>query len=115
VQDWRKVTDAVHGAGGRVFVQLMHTGRVSHPLDMPAGSRILAPSPIALSSKMWTDGQGERPYPVPQEMTEEDIRMTIDEYVRSAELAMEAGFKFKYPELRAALEAVIQGESYESG
>jgi N-ethylmaleimide reductase len=59
---------------------------------MPAGSRILAPSPIALSSKMWTDAQGEQPYPVPQEMTEEDIRMTIDEYVRSAKLAMEAGF-----------------------
>jgi N-ethylmaleimide reductase len=92
VQDWRKVTDAVHGAGGRIFVQLMHTGRVSHPLNMPGGSRILAPSPIALSSKMWTDAQGEQPYPVPQEMTEEDIRMTIDEYVRSAKLAMEAGF-----------------------
>ena len=92
VQDWRKVTDAVHEAGGRIFVQLMHTGRVSHPLNLPAGSRILAPSPIALSGKMWTDAEGEQPYPVPEEMTESDIRMTIGEYVRSAELAVEAGF-----------------------
>ena len=92
VQDWRKVTDAVHRAGGRIFVQLMHTGRVSHPLNMPAGSRILAPSPIALSGKMWTDAQGEQPYPVPEEMTEADIQTTIAEYVRSAALAIDAGF-----------------------
>lgn len=92
VQDWRKVTDAVHRAGGLIFVQLMHTGRVSHPLNMPAGSRILAPSPIALSGKMWTDAQGEQPYPVPQEMTEADIKMTIAEYVQSAALAIHAGF-----------------------
>jgi N-ethylmaleimide reductase len=92
VQGWRKVTDAVHQAGGRLFVQLMHTGRVSHPLNMPAGSRILAPSPIPLSGKIWTDAQGEQPYATPQEMTETDIRETIAEYVRSAELAIEAGF-----------------------
>lgn len=92
VQDWRKVTDAVHQAGSRIFVQLMHTGRVSHPLNMPAGSRILAPSPIALSGKMWTDAQGEQPYPVPAEMTEPEILTTIAEFVRSATLAIEAGF-----------------------
>ena len=92
VQDWRKVTDATHKAGGRIFVQLMHTGRVSHPLNMPKGSRILAPSPIALSGKMWTDAQGEQPYPVPWEMTEADIQTAIAEYVHSAALAMDAGF-----------------------
>ena len=92
VHDWRKVTDAVHEVGGRIFVQLMHTGRVSHPLNMPPKSRILAPSPIALSGKMWTDVHGEQPYPVPEEMTETDIKVTIAEYVRSAELAIDAGF-----------------------
>ena len=92
VQDWRKVTEAVHKAGGRIFVQLMHTGRVSHPLNMPAGSRILAPSPIALTGKVWTDQQSEQPYPRPTEMTEAEIHLTIAEYVRSAELAIEAGF-----------------------
>ena len=92
VQGWKKVTDAVHGAGGRIFVQLMHTGRVSHALNMPAGSRILAPSPIALGGKVWTDAQGEQPYPVPAEMSEADIRTTLAEYVRSAALAIGAGF-----------------------
>ena len=92
VQDWSKVTNAVHRAGGRIFVQLMHTGRVSHPLNMPAGSRILAPSPIALSGKMWTDAQGEQPYPAPEEMTEADIQATLAEYLHSAALAIEAGF-----------------------
>ncbi len=92
VQDWHKVTDAVHLAGGRIFVQLMHTGRVSHPLNMPAGSRILAPSPVALSGKMWTDAQGEQPYPVPVEMTMDDIQSAIAEYVHSAALAIDAGF-----------------------
>lgn len=92
VKDWRKVTDAVHRAGGRIFVQLMHTGRVSHPLNMPAGSRIIAPSAIALSGKMWTDAQGEQPYATPGEMNEADIRATIGEYVRSAALAIDVGF-----------------------
>src|SRR5512141_498596 len=42
VQGWKKVTDAVHAKGGKIFVQLMHTGRVSHPANMPAGSKVLA-------------------------------------------------------------------------
>jgi len=92
VKDWHKVTDAVHLAGGRIFVQLMHTGRVSHQLNMPVGSRILAPSPVALAGKMWTDAKGEQPFPAPAEMTEVDIKSTIAEFVKSAALAIEAGF-----------------------
>jgi N-ethylmaleimide reductase len=92
VQGWRQVTDAVHKAGGRIFVQLMHTGRVSHPLNMSQGARILAPSAVALQGKMWTDASGEQPYPVPQSMTEAEIKTTIEEYRRSSELAVEAGF-----------------------
>jgi N-ethylmaleimide reductase len=92
VQGWRQVTDAVHKAGGRIFAQLMHTGRVSHALNMPQGARILAPSAVALAGKMWTDAQGEQPYPVPMAMTEADIKATVEEYGRSAELAVEAGF-----------------------
>ncbi|MEI6972674.1 MAG: alkene reductase [bacterium] len=92
VQAWHKVTDAVHKAGGRVFVQLMHTGRVSHALNMPAGSRIMAPSPVALEGKMWTDAQGEQPYPTPAAMSEADIQATIAEYTKSSALAVDAGF-----------------------
>lgn len=89
---WRKVTDAVHKKGGKIFVQLMHTGRVSHPLNMPANTRILAPSAIALKGEVWTDQEQMQPYPVPQEMSHEDIQNAIAEYVKSAKLAVEAGF-----------------------
>ena len=44
VQGWRRVTDGVHQADGKIFVQLMHTGRVSHPANMPVDARVLAPS-----------------------------------------------------------------------
>jgi N-ethylmaleimide reductase len=92
VEAWSKVTEAVHERGGTIFVQLMHTGRVSHPDNMSAGSHILAPSPLALSGEMWTDQNGLQPYPTPSEMSEDDIASTVQEYAKSAKLAIEAGF-----------------------
>jgi len=92
VQGWRRVTDGVHAAGGKIFVQLMHTGRVSHPANMAAGTRIVAPSAVALAGDMWTDSNGMQPYPVPGEMSEEDIATAIAEYANAAKRAIEAGF-----------------------
>jgi N-ethylmaleimide reductase len=92
VAGWRGVTDAVHSRGGRIFVQLMHTGRVSHPLNLPAGARVLAPSAIGLSGAIWTDQEQMQPYPVPEALTAAEIQSTIGEYVASARLAIEAGF-----------------------
>ncbi len=92
VTGWKKVTDAVHKNGGAIFVQLMHTGRASHPLNLPDGATILAPSAIQLSGTMWTDSKEMQPYPVPKEMTLEEIKNTQAEYVKSAELAVQAGF-----------------------
>lgn len=89
---WKKVTEAVHAKEGKIFVQLMHTGRVSHPLNMPENARIIAPSSEPLQGEMWTDQKQMQPYPVPQEMNYDDINNTIDEYAKSSQLAIEAGF-----------------------
>ena len=92
VAGWKHVTDRVHAAGGRIFVQLMHTGRVSHPANLPAGARVLGPSAVATPGEMFTDTQGQQPFPVPEAMTEADIEAALHAYERSAELAIEAGF-----------------------
>ncbi len=92
VHAWKGVTAAVHREGGRVFVQLMHTGRASHPANLPAGARMLGPSPVALGSGIWVDAAGEQPAPVPEAMTAGDVDRTIEGYARSSELALEAGF-----------------------
>lgn len=92
VQGWRRINDGVHAAGGKIFVQLMHTGRVSHPANMADGTRIVAPSALALAGNIWTDSNGMQPYPVPTEMNEGDIASTIAEYSHAAKLAIQAGF-----------------------
>lgn len=92
IKGWRHVTDAVHQNGGHIFVQLMHTGRVSHPSNMPAGATILAPSALAAPGQMWTDSNGLQNYPVPSEMTQADIEQAIAEYAASATAAIKAGF-----------------------
>ena len=92
VKSWKKVTEAVHAEGGKIFIQLMHTGRASHPDNMEEGTQVIAPSPVALSGEMYTDVKGPQAYPVPKEMTLEDIEQTQNEYVLAAKNAIEAGF-----------------------
>lgn len=92
IDGWKKVTSAVHAKGGRIFVQLMHTGRVSHPANMEVGAQVVAPSAISLSGEMYTDALGMQPYPVPKAMTIADIEQAQEEYVQAAKNAIEAGF-----------------------
>ncbi|RNL70319.1 alkene reductase [Streptomyces sp. I6] len=90
-EDWRRVTDAVHAAGGRIFVQLMHSGRVGHSSLYPDGALPVAPSPIATGGQMYTpDGMVD--HPVPREMTLEDIAQTVEDFVSAAKHAVDAGF-----------------------
>jgi N-ethylmaleimide reductase len=89
---WQQVTAAVHARSGKIFVQLMHVGRVGSVLNLPAGGELLAPSALAMSGKIWTDSQGEQPYDPPREMTAADISHAIDEYARAARNAVAAGF-----------------------
>ncbi len=92
VAAWKPVTAAVHGKGGVIFAQIMHTGRVSHPGNMPEGARVLAPSALALAGQMYTDGAGMQDYPVPEAMTEADIAQAKAEIVTAAQNAIAAGF-----------------------
>ncbi len=92
VAGWKPITDAVHARGAKMFVQLMHCGRIAHALNLPAGARVLAPSAVAAAGEMYTDAEGLKPHPVPQAMTEADIKATIAEYVQAAKNAIAAGF-----------------------
>ncbi len=93
VAGWKLVTDAVHAKGGKIVVQLMHTGRVTHTDNLPAGAEVVAPTSAVCPGEMYTDKSGGmQPYSVPRAMTEADIRHAVDEYAQSARLAIEAGF-----------------------
>jgi len=89
VEGWKKVTRKVHDNGGRIFAQIWHTGRVSHPVYLN-GEKPLGPSAVALHGRVpRTDGLE---YGVPREMTEADIRQTISDFAQAAANARDAGF-----------------------
>ena len=92
VQGWKLVTDAVHAKGGRIVLQLMHTGRVTHAANLPAGAEIVGPVASACPGQMYTDAQGMQDHGTPRAMTEADIAHAVAEYAQSARLAIEAGF-----------------------
>ena len=92
IAGWKNVTNAAHGNRGKIFVQLMHTGRISHPLNMDKGSEVLAPSAIKATGQMWTDIKQLQDYPVPKEMTPDDIVHTKNDFVTAAKNAIEARF-----------------------
>ena len=92
VEGWKRITHAVHAKGGKIFIQIMHCGRIAHPLNLPGGARMLAPSDVAADGEMYTDTEGLKPHPVPQAMTRADIESTIAEFVQAAKNAVTAGF-----------------------
>jgi len=92
VAGWRLVTDAVHAQGGKIVVQLMHTGRVSHADNLPAGATVMGPSSAVCPGEMQVDGKGPLPHTAPRAMTADDIAATVQEYAQAARLAIEAGF-----------------------
>lgn len=93
VQAWKPVTKAVHEKDGKIFMQLMHTGRVSHPDNMPEGATILAPSAIQPEeTKMHVDGKGDCEIPEPTAMSLKEVEHVIEEFVQAAKNAIEAGF-----------------------
>lgn len=92
IEGWKKVTDAVHAKGGKIFIQFMHTGRVSHEINLPKGAKVVGSSEIAAAGDMWTDTNGMQPHTTPQKLTTEEVKTTIQEYVQAAKNAITAGF-----------------------
>jgi N-ethylmaleimide reductase len=91
VAAWRTVTDAVHARGGRIFAQLMHTGRIGHPSLLPGNLVPVGASPVAAKGSVYT-AEGPKDFVVPRELDEDGIRQTVDEHVAAARNALAAGF-----------------------
>jgi N-ethylmaleimide reductase len=92
INGWKKITSAVHRQAGKIYVQLMHTGRIGHPLNLPNGARILAPSAIQATGQLWTDTAAMQDFPLPAEMSIKDIAEAKEEFVQAAKNAMKSGF-----------------------
>jgi N-ethylmaleimide reductase len=91
IAGWKLVTDAVHGAGGRIYLQLWHVGRISHPALQPGGALPVAPSAIAPAGNAWTlDGMKE--YVTPRALETAEIAGIVEDYRRGAANARAAGF-----------------------
>jgi 2,4-dienoyl-CoA reductase-like NADH-dependent reductase (Old Yellow Enzyme family) len=88
---WKTVTDRVHAKGGKIVVQLMHAGRISHSSLLPDEALPVAPSAVAANGMAWTK-LGQKPHPVPHALSKSEIVSTIEAYAHSAKLAIEAGF-----------------------
>ncbi|MBR0715142.1 alkene reductase [Bradyrhizobium liaoningense] len=91
IAGWRAVTTAVHDAGGRIFMQLMHTGRISHPLLQPEGKAPVAPSAIRPQGQSWTD-EGQKDFVTPRALTTDEVKDVIAAYRRATRNALAAGF-----------------------
>ncbi|WP_245546130.1 alkene reductase [Nocardia higoensis] len=89
VASWRPVTEAVHTAGGRIFAQLMHSGRVSHPDT--TGLEPVGPSAVPAAGEVFTPN-GPRPAPIPRALTTDEVAEHAESYARAALRAIDAGF-----------------------
>ncbi|MFE9923679.1 alkene reductase [Streptomyces sp. NPDC005774] len=90
IAGWRKVTDAVHAAGGRIVIQLMHTGRIAHPDNTPHGRQPVAPSAVRPAGAMFT-ASGPLGMPEPRALSTGEVAATAEDFRRAAAAAVAAG------------------------
>jgi len=91
VAGWKLVTDAVHQAGGRIFLQIWHGGRACHPL-LNNGAQPIAPSAIAITGDEVHTPEGKKPYVLPRELRDDEIPGIIDGFTQATKNAQTAGF-----------------------
>ena len=90
VAGWKAISDRVHARGGRLFIQLMHVGRMSHPDNTPHHRQAVAPSAIAPNAPMFTM-KGMLDIPAPRALTLDEVRATVNDFRIAARRAIEAG------------------------
>jgi N-ethylmaleimide reductase len=91
IAGWRRVTDAVHERGGRIFAQLWHVGRISHPLLQPGGAQPVAPSAVAAEGQTFTS-EGPKPFGVPRALELDEIAGVVEQFTHGARSALASGF-----------------------
>ena len=89
VDGWREITDAVHAAGGRVYLQIWHGGRISHPSLQPEGELPVAPSAVAAAGEIFTP-EGRQPYPVPRALETAEIAPLVEDALDRADGPLKA-------------------------
>lgn len=92
INGWKKVTEKVHTEGGKIFIQLMHTGRIGHNSNLPEGYALTGPSPIKAKGQIFTDTMGMQDYSDPIGIETEDLPSLIEAFTNAAKNAIEAGF-----------------------
>jgi len=91
VEGWKLVTNAVHEGGSKIFLQLMHTGRIAHSSNLPEGHHVVGLSAIKAAGEIYTD-TGMFEYSAPAALDEEGIARIVQDHVKAAENAIAAGF-----------------------
>ena len=89
---WRRITDAVGARNGRMFLQLMHCGRIASPLNRYVDEPPVAPSAVKAAGQIWTDAKGLQDFAEPRALTPAEIARVIDGYAQATRNAMAAGF-----------------------
>jgi N-ethylmaleimide reductase len=91
IESWLRVSEAVHARGGKIFMQLFHTGRIALPDFLPGNAQPVAPSAVRANGKNYTD-DGMKDFVTPREITREEIAQTVKDFATAAGNAIAAGF-----------------------
>ena len=91
VESWRRAPDAVHSRGGKIFLQIFHTGRIALPDFLPGAARPVAPSAVKAKGRNYTD-EGMKDFVTPREMTTSEVKQTVQDFAAAARRAIDAGF-----------------------
>ncbi|PYS75005.1 MAG: alkene reductase [Acidobacteria bacterium] len=105
IESWRPIPKAVHARGGKIFLQVFHTGRIALPDFLPDHTQPLAPSAVPAKGSNYTD-EGMKEFVTPREITKEEIAKTVRDFATAATNAIEAGFDGV--ELHAASGYIVQ-------